>query len=367
VKKKILIVDDTPGLLKLGKAIFESGGFDVLAATDGVEALELLAGQAVDLIITDILMPNMDGYSLCHNIRNNKKNKDTPIIVYSATYTSQSDEELAIDIGADMFIRKPASSGFLLDAANNLISHPKEHDKKFSSKHDLSEVMRQYSSRLIEKLEVKNQELEIANTRLLFHIENTPLGFIEWDEQLCVKSWSKRAEEIFGWTEQEFISLQKDGYSQVYTEDLPWLSEIARQLLTGAVERNTVQHRNYTKDGRVIWCEWFNSVLKNKDGKVITILSLVQDITERKKTEDKVKHSELRLKQAQEIAHCGSWEKNLSTGIATWSEEACRIYGLSPEDNIQSYQSWVSFIHPDDLDRVMKIKEEEKTLGGGYI
>ncbi len=128
-------------------------------------------------------------------------------------------------------------------------------------------------------------ELHAAHERLLFHIENTPLGFIEWDDQLLVKSWSKRAEEIFGWTEKEFVDAQKTGYSQEFDEDLAWVSEIATQLITGNVERNRVQHRHNTKDGRVIWCEWFNSVLKDKKGKVITIMSLVQDITEQKTTE----------------------------------------------------------------------------------
>ena len=99
------------------------------------------------------------------------------------------------------------------------------------------------------------------------------------------KSWSKRAEEIFGWSEKEFIENQKNAFSQVYKEDLPWVSKITEQLISGEVERNKVQHRNITKDGRVIWCEWFNSVLKDKDGKVKTIMSLVQDITEQKQLE----------------------------------------------------------------------------------
>ncbi len=71
------------------------------------------------------------------------------------------------------------------------------------------------------------QELQAAHDRLSFHIDNAPLGFIEWDNKLHVKSWSKRAEEIFGWTEKEFISLQKDGYRQVYEEDMPLSDKIA--------------------------------------------------------------------------------------------------------------------------------------------
>jgi PAS domain S-box-containing protein len=140
------------------------------------------------------------------------------------------------------------------------------------------------------------RQLEIAHHRLLFHLENSPLGYIEWDNELHVKSWSKRSEEIFGWNEQEFIRMRKDGYSQVYKDDLEWVSETARQLISGDLERNTLQHSNYTKDGNVIWCEWFNSILRDQNGKVITIMSLVQDITKRKEAEQHRIHHERRFK-----------------------------------------------------------------------
>src|ERR1051325_4889428 len=61
-----------------------------------------------------------------------------------------------------------------------------------------------------------------------------------------------------------------------------------------------------------------------------------------------------RLKEAQAIAHVGNWELNFATGKAVWSDEACRIYGISPKDNLQSFESWFSFIHPEDVEFVKK-------------
>jgi PAS domain S-box-containing protein len=76
-----------------------------------------------------------------------------------------------------------------------------------------------------------------------------------------------------------------------------------------------------------------------------------------------LKKSELRLKQAQEIAHLGSWELDFSTRVAVWSDEACKIYGLPTEDNLQSYEVWMSFIHPEDMERVKKeIKRSQADL-----
>lgn len=134
--------------------------------------------------------------------------------------------------------------------------------------------------------------LKEAHERLVFHLENSPLGYIEWDNQLFVKSWSKRAEEIFGWSDKEVTQKQKNGISLVYEEDVPALTVIVRQLMEGTLESNNIIHRNYTKSGDIIWCEWFNSVLKDTDGTVLTIMSLVQDITARKKVEQELAESE---------------------------------------------------------------------------
>jgi len=90
---------------------------------------------------------------------------------------------------------------------------------------------------------------------------------------------------------------------------------------------------------------------------------LQEIVEEQRRAEEKLKHSEIRLKQAQEIAHLGSWEVDFATGVSIWSEEACRIYGLEPNDNLQTFENWQSFIHPDDFDYVMKMtKDSEASL-----
>ena len=136
------------------------------------------------------------------------------------------------------------------------------------------------------------QELKTARERVFFHVDNSPLAFIEWDNKIKPTSWSKRAEEIFGWSEKETTAKEFDWISKIYEEDLPWVIEISKELVAGKIGKSQVQHRNYTKDGRVIWCEWFNSILRDKEGKVLSILSLVQDVTERKQTEEKIFKSE---------------------------------------------------------------------------
>ena len=91
-------------------------------------------------------------------------------------------------------------------------------------------------------------------------------------------------------------------------------------------------------------------------------ISFALDVFEKDKqkelAEEKLRHNEIRLKQAQAIAHVGSWELDFATGLSTWSEEACSIYGLLPEDNIQTQKSWETFIHPDDRVSVLKALDD---------
>ena len=96
----ILIADDIALNRKLLRAMHEAEGHTTLEAADGIEALQILAHDKMDAVVSDILMPRMDGYRLCHEIRTNERLRDLPIVIYTSTYTSVSDEKLALDLGA---------------------------------------------------------------------------------------------------------------------------------------------------------------------------------------------------------------------------------------------------------------------------
>lgn len=193
------------------------------------------------------------------------------------------------------------------------------------------------------------RELRTAHNRLLFHVENAPLGFVEWDSQLQVRSWSKRAEEIFGWTEKELIEKDRN----VPEENIVQLTAAIRQLISGAAERNVVEQQSYTKDGRIIWCEWFNSVIKDETGKVVTILSLVQDITERKKTEEDLVLSEQKYKLLFDNNPMPMWIRSLDdTYIIDVNKAACQAYGYSHREFMQLHAE--DLRHPDEMESFLK-------------
>jgi signal transduction histidine kinase len=158
----ILIADDNPIELKLLQAQLETAKHCVFPATDGVEALAVLGREEIEAIISDILMPRMDGYRLCHEVRKATGSHALPFIFYTNSYTSALDENLAFEMGADKFIKKPASASFILDALLELSAGQRPASPRNSEPiHQLQE-MKEYSAALVRRLEQKSSELAIT-------------------------------------------------------------------------------------------------------------------------------------------------------------------------------------------------------------
>ncbi|WP_418637558.1 PAS domain S-box protein [Winogradskyella sp.] len=162
----ILIVDDNYQNLYLLKVILEEAGYNVIEAKDGKEGLDLLQhtfdnNGKVDLIISDILMPVMDGYIFCQECKKNTLFSKIPFIYYTSTYTEQLDEEFALKLGAVHFLRKPTDQDKILDVIQGLFKSTKPKvqpvaEVQFSEQ----EVLKLYSERLISKLEQKKIDLD---------------------------------------------------------------------------------------------------------------------------------------------------------------------------------------------------------------
>ncbi len=162
---RILIADDIAENRYLLETLLKGNGFDVVSAANGAEALDLARKSAPDLIITDILMPVMDGFALCRQWKADERLRKIPFIVYTATYTEPKDEAFALSLGVDRFIVKPkrpdemiATLRVLLDdvCAGRLplpdLPRPVEGD-----------FLRDHNATLLRKLEKKMDQLERTN------------------------------------------------------------------------------------------------------------------------------------------------------------------------------------------------------------
>ncbi|WP_055442583.1 PAS domain S-box protein [Lacinutrix himadriensis] len=188
--KTILIVDDTFENLYLLRVILEEAGYLIVEAKDGKEGLEKLHECNVDLIISDILMPVMDGYLFCQACKNEELFKNIPFVFYTSTYTEALDEDFALKLGAVQFLRKPTDQNKILSVIEDVFANVKPEEKVVKNvKFTEEEVLKLYSKRLISKLEQKKIDLESEvlerekTQRLLIHkneildliVVNTPI------------------------------------------------------------------------------------------------------------------------------------------------------------------------------------------------
>jgi len=162
----LLIVDDIATNRKLLRVTLEAEGYHTLEAADGVEALQILARETVDAVISDILMPNMDGFRLCHEIRKSERLHALPFIIYTSTYTSPGDLKLAQTIGADKYLTKPAPIADVLDALREVLEKKAARPMPAAPVVEETYVLQQYSQALVHKLEEKNAELKDALDKL---------------------------------------------------------------------------------------------------------------------------------------------------------------------------------------------------------
>jgi CheY-like chemotaxis protein len=155
----ILIVDDIATNRKLLRVTLEAEGHTPLEAADGVEALQILAREKVDAVISDILMPNMDGFRLCHEIRKNERLHALPFIIHTSTYTSPDDVKLAQTVGADKYLTKPAPTADVLAALREVMAKQMARPAPSGPVVEEAYLLQQYSQALVHKLEEKNTEL----------------------------------------------------------------------------------------------------------------------------------------------------------------------------------------------------------------
>jgi PAS domain S-box-containing protein len=130
------------------------------------------------------------------------------------------------------------------------------------------------------------EEAQEAHQRLTFHVENSPLAVIEWDSDFRVSRWSASAERLYGWRADEVLGKYVSEWHFVFDEDVDAVAQVTNRQRVGAELHGVQRNRNYTKDGSVLYCEWYNSVLHDENGQLVSVLSLVLDVTDRRHAEE---------------------------------------------------------------------------------
>jgi diguanylate cyclase (GGDEF)-like protein len=197
---RILVVDDVAEARTFLRTTLEYAGHVVDESGDGAAALEFLSASDVDLVISDGLMPVMDGFRLCLEIRRRAELAATPFILYTASFTQPDDERLAKTMGADVYLRKPAEPQVIIETVGLLLSSAEDRPPAdLDAEPVLLSVFEQYSSRIENALDSKVAELHDAeSTRDSYRalLNNLPLMIVTIDPNLEPDFFSRVALEF---------------------------------------------------------------------------------------------------------------------------------------------------------------------------
>ena len=325
---KILIAEDNPSDRKLLQAQLETAGHSVLAAADGCDALALLRRESVDAVISDILMPRMDGYRLCFEVRKDEQLRHLPFIFRTNVFDSSSDEALARELAADQLIKKSASPEVILEALQNARGPGRCPIADAARQPGEKDLLKECSGRLASKLAERSLELSQANeklratkTQMRQLLDHSPViiyALTVDGQKVFPQLVSESLTRLLGFTVAEALNgawWERKLHPEDRDEAIASLSE----TLTCGTSRT--EYRLRDKTGGYHWVEDIRRVIYDPLNQPAEIAGVWTGITERKRTEESLRESEEKFCQLAD---------NISDVFWITSPDLATIHYVSP-------------------------------------
>lgn len=327
---RLLLADDHADSRKLLVEQLKAAGYELEVVRDGIEALAKARQQLPDVIISDLLMPRMDGFMFLRECRADPALANVPFIVVTATFTEADDEALVRGLGADHFLIKPVPPDDLIARIESVLNNDAADTQRLLSMNaDDAEVPQTYNERLGQKLQTKIRELERTKRVLrssddlyssLFRNNHSPMLLFD-PEDGSIVDVNQAAVSFYGWRREEMLELSIDDVN-VSSPDV-----IAAEMRKASQERRSYfVFRHRCADDSVRDVEVYSGPVAVRGRHLL--YSIVHDISERRAAETRLKRAENLLRIASSLARVGGWEVDMRSEQVTFSDESCRIIGL---------------------------------------
>ena len=299
----ILIADDDNNILFLLELALGKLGYKVETAPDGLAAMEKALATPPDLIISDVMMPKMDGFMFCKKVKSDPRLKEIPVILYTATRSEKDEQELAAKMGASRLIIKTAGLEPLLEAVSEEIESIKAGKNKAPAPLD-AEMDEDYIRVLSRKLHLSECELKKERDQAKMYLDIAGVMLVALDKDGRISMINKKGCAILGYDEGELQG--KNWFDTCLPQEIRGaVKDVFKKLIDGNLYPvEYYENQVLTKSGEKRMIAFHNAVIR--DAAAITgVLFSGSDITDQKRAEEA-------LFQAQKMDSIGQ----LSAGIA---------------------------------------------------
>ncbi len=305
-KNRIVLADDNADMRAYIQRLLRPE-YEVVAVTDGQEALRVIAEKRPDLVLTDVMMPNLDGFGLLKALRENTRTAELPVIMLSARAGEEARVE-GLHSGADDYLIKPFSARELLARVKGTLS--------------LTQVRRQAA-----------EAVRIGEERLQQATETGKLGLWDWDITTNHLVWTESLYAIHGVNPKTFQATVQGFTELVYPADRERVAQaIQAALATDAPYE--LEFRALRPDGEIIWL-FTNAKVLRAEGRPVRLLGATMDITQRKRTELALRESEERFAKAFNASPFVVTISSLKTGkLVEVNETFVHLSGYTREEAI---------------------------------
>ncbi|MEB3827106.1 response regulator [Phormidium sp. CCY1219] len=335
----ILVVDDTISNLKVIGYLLEKVGYDTTFATNGRQAIERVRTAKPDLILLDLMMPEMDGLEVCDRLKADPNTREIPIIFITANQETDNLVE-AFKKGAADYITKPFRPEEALARIETQLTN-QQLKKELTRQNE--HLQREIETRTVAEARLRLLERAIASSSngiviTDFQQPDNPIIYVNSGFER-ITGYS--ASEIMG-RNCRFLQGQKSPINRGALVQL-------RQAIHAGTNCQVVL-QNFRKNGRMFWNQLSISPVREADGTVNHFVGVITDITERLAFEEALKNSQSSLAQAQKIAHLGNWEFDIVTQEISGSVEIFRILGFDPKAGKIDYHQLLKVFHNEDAE-----------------
>lgn len=369
---RVLIVDDNEENLCYLTALLTGHGFTVETARHGAEALVKARREPPEVVISDLLMPVMDGYTLLRHWKSDSRLHAIPFIVHTATYTEDQDERLAMDLGADSFILKATEPEVFMVRLRQVLEKMKSVSSNLPRvpNSDQETLHKSYSETLIRKLEEKTLQLEESNRSLNRDVAERK--FIEAclrESEERFRQLAEHINEVFWLTDpdHEQILYVSPAYEKVWGRSCESLHESTatwseaihpddRQRIAEVVGTKKVAsgydeiYRILRPDGSVRWIRDRAFPVADEQGDTYRIAGIAEDITEQRVAAERIREQAALLDQTRDAVLV----VDLENKILYWNKAAERVYGWTAAEVIGRTARDLLYRDPVPLDAAVE-------------